>query len=55
MTEKFEFGIPKDQLDALLQVTEVSVTITLENGTAMRQLRSEEKESLRDFRNRVDQ
>ena len=55
ITEKFEFRIPKDQLDALLQGTEVSLTITLENGTAMRQLRSEEKESLRDFRSRVDQ
>ncbi len=54
MTEKFEFRIPKDQLDALLQGTEVSLTITLENGAAMRQLRSEEKESLRGFRNRVD-
>ncbi len=55
MTEKFEFRIPKDQLDALLQGTEVSLTITLENGAAMRQLRSEEKESLRDFSSRVDQ
>ncbi len=55
MTEKFEFKIPKDQLDALLQGTEVSLTITLENGTAMRQLVSEEQESLKDFRSRVDQ
>ena len=53
MIERFEFRISKDQLDAVLQGTDVSLIITLGNATATRQLRSEEKESLRGFRHQV--